>query len=111
MKDMWVRNKKSKFSLKSKILLAALSLVIIAALGTAAQAAVNRNSYLLGTDAANSALAFDPFNPNAFSGSFFFSGLGATDSSTGSFTVLASRPPIRIPYRPALRSPFRPPLP
>ena len=109
--DMKEKERKYRISVRTKfVLLVVLICLIISIAGTGrAVAAVNRTSYLLGTDAANSALAFDPFNPNA-STSSLYGGWASTNSSTSTSTSFTSRPPIRVPYRPALRSPYRPPL-
>jgi len=108
-----MKKKKRKYSISVRtkfVLLVVLICLIIGIAGTErAVAAVSRSSYLLGTDAANSALAFDPFNPNA-STSSLYGGWASTTSSTSTSTSFSSRPPIRVPYRPALRSPYRPPL-
>ncbi len=60
MENVWIRNKKSKLSLKSKILLVGLALVVIAGLGAATQAALentdNENMPLFGRMS-----FFDPF--------------------------------------------------
>ncbi len=103
---------KYRISVRTKVVLLVMLVCLVVSIAGAgrAVAAVNRNSYLLGTDAANSALVFDPFNPNA-STSGLFGGLASTTISTStSTTSTTSRPPIRVPYRPALRSPYRPPL-
>jgi len=101
---MWVRNKKSKFSLKSKILLGALTLVVMVGLGTAVRAASdnadNENALLFGQMS-----FFDPFTLRSTGVSVTQS---ESESNVGSAVLLGD--PVRIPFRPALRSPFRPPL-
>lgn len=104
------KERKYRISVRTKVVLLVVLVCLVISIAGAgrAVAAVNRNSYLLGTDAANSALAFDPFNPNASISRLF--GWASTNSFTSTSTSFASRPPIRVPYRPALRSPYRPPL-
>lgn len=113
MENVWIRNKKSKLSLKSKILLGGLALVVIAGLGAATQAALentdNRNEQLFGQMS-----FFDPFALRTIT-------LPAQSSPavrilTGA--ISRSRPAIRTPL-PQLSSgdwteivwvPIRPPL-
>lgn len=116
MKNVWLRNKKSKLSLYSKILLGTLALAVIVGLGSAAYGASDN------TDNKTNVLLLKPmdiFNP------FTLITLKSTrvtvtrsesknESDPGLDILLAARlfarPPIRIPYRPALRSPYKPPL-
>lgn len=108
MKNVVVRNNRSRFSFVSKMLLGALALAVVAVLGTAADAAAGNTTdrLLLGHIS-----IFDPFTLQSTSISASESG-----NETGSDPVLLillggdGRPPIRIPFRPVLRSPFRPPL-
>ena len=100
MKEVCVRNKKSKLSLYSKILLGTLPLAVIVGLGGAAYAASDNTNN--NTTFSRGSL-FNPFT------------LGTITPVTGSslspviLSGPATRPPIWIPYRPALRTPFRPP--
>jgi len=105
------KERKYRINVKTKfVLLVVLICLIVSIAGIRhAEAAVNRTRYLLGTDVADSALAFDPFNPNASTSSLYGS-WASTTSPTSTSTSFTSRPPIRVPYRPALRSPYRPPL-
>jgi len=115
MKDLWIRNKKNKFGLKSKILLGGLALAVIIGLGTAAHGASdntnNKNKLLLGQMS-----LFDPFTLQSTRVSAARSE-SKSESDPGMDIILLAeamkmkpQPPIRIPFRPALRSPFRPPL-
>lgn len=133
MKKVFVENKKSTVKLNCKVLLALMTLAVIAGLGAAADAA--------GGDPANGLMwwqqmgFFDPFTLRAVSfsaneGVIEEVRFAAAEASGGSvmqpivfaneggaedvrFVALGSsgRPPIRIPFRPPIRSPFRPPIP
>jgi len=108
MKGMWMRNKKSKVSLNSKVLLGALALVVIVGLGSAAYAASdNKSDKLLSGQMST----FDPFTLKSTRVTVTRSG-SENESDPGLDILLAEMkyvsPAIRIPYRPALRSPFRP---
>ena len=119
MENVWIRNKKSKLSLKSKILLGGLALVVIAGLGAATQAALentdNRNEQLFGQMS-----FFDPFMLRTIT-------LPAGSSSAVhifSGAISRSRPAIRtplpqlssgdwepvvwVPIRPDVRTPVKP---
>lgn len=115
MKDMLVRNKNNKFGLKSKLLLGALALAVIAGLGTAVQAA--REDADSETDLLllyRQTALFNPFTLDTrtlstsedVTGSV--SGTGILSASTGEGGHSRRRPAIRIPFRPVLRSPFQP---
>lgn len=96
MKETCVRNKKSKLSLNSEILLGALALVVIVGLGSAVYAASDN------TDD-NTTFLFDPFMLRTITS------VTGSSSSPVILSGPANRPPIWIPFRPSLRSPFRPP--
>lgn len=92
MENVWIRNKKSKLSLYSKIVLGTLALAVIVGLGAATQAASdntdNRNEQLFGQMS-----FFDPFALRTIT-------LPAGSSSTVrilSGTISRSRPAIRTP--------------
>lgn len=117
MKDVRIRNKNSKLSLKSKILLVGLALVVIVGLGAATRAALentdNRNEPLFGQMS-----FFDPFALRTVT---LPAGSG---SAVRILTGGTSRPAIRtplpqpsnfnwtpvvwVPIRPPLRTPLRP---
>lgn len=84
---------------KVQLLVGVLALAAIAgAVTTAARAAETDEA------AATSHMAgFDPFTLETY-----IVRNGSTSPSTEGTVALASRRPIRIPFRPALRSPFRP---
>ena len=117
MEDVRIRNKKSRLSLKSKILLGGLALAVIVALGAATQAASgntdNENKPLFGQMS-----YFDPFALRTIS-------LPAeSNSAVRILSVGTSRPAIRaplpqplnfswvpivwVPLRPPVRTPVRP---
>jgi len=100
MKNMWLRNKKSKLSLNSEILLGALALAFIVGLGSAAYAASDN------TD--NNAI----FSRGSLFNPFTLRTVTPVTGSSSSPVILSgptTRPPIWIPYRPAVRTPIRPP--
>jgi len=100
MKDLWLRNKKSKFGLESKILLVVLALIVIVAFCTAARVASDNtdNNAIFSQEG-----IFDPFTLRTI--------VPVSDSSSGTVILggLTTRPVIWIPFRPPVRSPFRPP--
>jgi hypothetical protein len=117
MEDMRIRNKNSKLSLKSKILLAGLALLVIVGLGAATRAALenadNRNEPSFGQ-----MTFFDPF---ALTRVTLPAGSGsAVRISSGSRSRPAIRTPLPqpsnfnwtpivwVPIRPPLRSPLKP---
>ncbi len=108
MKNVWLRNKKSKFNLKSKILLEVLALAVVVGLGTAAQAPFDNTG--------NKAI-FSPrglFNPFTLTTVPLVANRGSSTGSSNPTMAGASyrmRPPIWVPARPPRRSPFRPPWP
>jgi len=112
MKDVSVRTKKAKFSLTSKMLLAALALAAIVGLGTASHAAQE------GTGNERDELFLllyrqtSVFNPFTLSGgrSAAQSGSGPAMPDVGPDDDIPYRWPIRLPFKPALRSPCRPPF-
>ena len=102
MKEMCVRDKKSKLSLYSMIVLGTLALVVIAALSSAAYAALDN------TDNENKPLSgqmvlFDPFTLRTITP------VAETSSGTVILSSDIPQPQIWIPSRPPLRSPYRPP--
>lgn len=117
MEEMWIRNKNSKLSPESKILLAGLALLVVVGLGAATRAALenadNRNEPLFGQMS-----FFDPFALRTVT-------LPAGSSSTvRTLSGGTSRPAIRtplpqpsnfnwtpvvwVPIRPRLRTPLKP---
>ena len=107
MKERRIRSMKSIFSLRSKILLGALALAIVALSGPTANAASGNAANKLLLSQMN---LFDPFKLQSTSASITESDSGAEDMLLLEIMSMSNRPPIRIPYRPVLRSPFRPPL-
>ncbi len=100
MKKTCMRNKKSKLSFNSEILLGALALVVIVGLGSAVYAASDN------TDNNTTFSRGSLFNP------FTLRTVTPVTGSSSSPVILSgptTRPPIWVPFRPALRSPFRPP--
>ena len=95
-------NRKSKFSLLTKIVLLLVMLLVTAGLGKIALAADSTdddNSLVLGDDQSQ---YFDPFT---------FETIRLMRSSGGGIGFYdVIRPPIRIPFKPVLRSPCKPPL-
>jgi len=112
MSDECIGNEKGKLNLKSKVLLGALALAVIAGFGTGVYAA-------LATSADKSLSGqtgiFDPFTLQSTHLSVTQSvSRSERDSDMvpvillGEITNVPDE--IRIPFRPALRTPFRPPL-
>jgi hypothetical protein len=110
-----------KLSLDSEVMLAALALTAIVALGTTAYAASDDEPERL---LPGQMSFFDPFSLTTvyvrqssssivtLSGPKLLSATPVTKSSSSRllFGSVKTRSAIRIPFRPALRSPFRPPL-
>lgn len=90
MKDVSVRNKGNKLSLRSKILLGALALAVIAVLGTVVRAAQDEVLF-------NQVSFFNPFTLRTI--------VSVAQSDSG--TIILDEP-IRISGRPPLRSAARP---
>jgi len=117
MEEMRIRNKNSKLSLESKILLAGLALLVIVGLGAASRAALEN------TDSRNEPLFgqmsfFDPFALRTIT---LAAGSGsAVRISSGSRSRPAIRTPLPqpsnfnwapivwVPIRPPLRTPLKP---
>lgn len=103
MKNLWLRNKKSKFNPEFKIMLEVLALMVVVALCIAEHVAMDNSD-----DTDNNAISsqeglFDPFTLSTI--------VPVKESSSGT-VILGSpttRPAIWIPLRPPVRSPFRPP--
>ena len=110
MKDVWVRNKERKFGFTSKVLVGAMSLVVVIGLGSTVHNAVSVVSDSVDDNVHESSLSetnlLDPFTLSTV--------VPAMESSPGGDILVLGGvkmvTPIRIPYRPPLRSPFRPPL-
>lgn len=103
MKDMLVGNKNNKFGLKSKLLLGALALAVIAGLGIAVQAAqddVDNETDLL-LLYRQTAL----FNPFTLSTRTLSTPMDLRLGGSGAITL---EEPIRIAVRPPKRSPGKP---
>ena len=113
MKNVWLRNKKSKLSLNSEILLGALALAVIVGLGSAAYGASDNTDNKTNELLLKQMGIFDPFTLKSTRVPVTRSE-SENESDPGLGILLAEMiyvsPAIRIPYRPALRSPFRPPL-
>ena len=113
MKNVWLRNKKSKLNLNSKILLGALALAVIVGLGSAAYGASDNTDNKTNVLLLKPMGIFDPFTLKSTRVNVTRSE-SENESDPGLDILLAEMkyvsPAIRIPYRPALRSPFRPPL-
>jgi len=103
MKDMLARNKNNKFGLKSKLLLGALALAVIAGLGVAVRAAQkdadNETDLLLLYR--QTAL----FNPFTLRTSTLSTTMEPRLDDSGAITL---EEPIRIAVRPPRRTPGRP---
>jgi len=103
MKDMLVRNKNNKFGLKSKLLLGALALAVIAGLGIAVQAAqeyVDSETDLLLLY--RQTALFNPFTLNTRTLST------PMDLRLGDSGAITLDEPIRIAVRPPKRTPGKP---
>lgn len=113
MKKICVRNKKSKLSLNSEILLGALALAFIVGLGSAVYAASDNTDNKTNGLLLKQMGIFNPFTLKSTRVPVTRSE-SKNESDPGLDILLAEmiyvRPAIQIPYRPALRSPFRPPL-
>ncbi len=106
MKSSWLRSNKSKFSVKSKILLllGALILAVMVGLGAAPHAASEQTDNKTDEMLSGQTSFFDPFALNTIAP------VTEVSSSTGVLTDPETRPSIRIPLRPTTRGSFRPPL-
>ena len=109
MKDLWLRNKRSKLSLESKILLEVLVLMVVVALCIAEPATLDNldNDNNIDNNAIFSQEGFiDPFTLRTMR-----TIVSVTENSSG--TVILGGPTTRhaiwIPFRPPVWSPFRPP--
>ena len=114
MKNVWLRNKKSKLSLNSKILLGTLALAVIVGLGSAAYGASDNTDNKTNVLLLKQMGIFDPFTLKSTRVTVTRSE-SENESDPGLDILLLAEvkyvsPAIRIPYRPVLRSPFRPPL-
>lgn len=106
MKSSWLRSNKSKFSVKSKILLllGALILAVMVGLGAAPHAASDKTNNRTNEMLSGQTNFFDPFALNTITP------VMEVSSSTGVLIDPETRPSIRIPLRPTTRGSFRPPL-
>ena len=113
MKEKCLRNKKSKLSLNSEILLGALVLVVIVGLGSAAYGASDNTDNKTNGLLLKQMGIFNPFTLKSTRVTVTRSE-SENESDPGLDILLAKMiyvsSTIQIPYRPALRSPFRPPL-
>lgn len=113
MKNVWLRNKKGKLSLNSKILLGTLALAVIVGLGSAAYGASDNTDNKTDGLLLKQMGIFNPFTLKSTRVTVTRSE-SENERDPGLDILLAEmkyvRPPIRIPHRPVLRSPFRPPL-
>lgn len=104
MKDLWLRNKKSKFNIEFKIMLEVLAFMVVVALCIAVHAASDNSDNTDSNAISSQEGLFDPFTLSTI--------VPVMESSSG--TVIlgdpTTRPAIWIPFRPPVRSPFRPPL-
>lgn len=104
MKEMCVRNKKSKLSLYSKIALGTLAFMVTVGFSSAAYAALNNTDNKIKLLSGRMRF-FDPFTLMTIT--------PVTESSSSpvilSPGIAQAQPPIWIPFRPPLRSPYRPP--
>ena len=112
MSDKCIGNEKGKLNLKSKVLLGALALAVIAGLGTGVYAALATSA---DNPLSSQTVILDPFTLQSTRLSVTQSVSGSESDSDmvpviilGEITRLSDE--IRIPFRPALRTPFRPPL-
>jgi len=103
MKDLWLRNKKSKLNPEFKIMLEVLALMVVVALCIAEHAATDNSDNTDNNAISSQEGLFDPFTLSTI--------VRVMETSSGT-VILGSpttRPAIWIPFRPPVRRPFRPP--
>jgi hypothetical protein len=114
MRDVWVRNKRSKLSSKSKILLEGLTLLVIVGVGTVARAASDNTDQKPDELLVQKIGILDPFTLRTNEVTVRVKNVTNPPPDPMLqyllFVGVKERPEIRIPFRPAIRSPFRPPL-